>query len=77
MAKKINVKLVLELRGAGMSRNGIASTRQMSMHSVSYFFNLADEKGIAWETLVDDLFSHVNLKRLGNNPVEVKRESFV
>lgn len=37
---------------------------------------LADEKGITWETLVDDLFAHVNLKRLGNNPVEVRRESF-
>ena len=36
----------------------------------------ADERGIGWEAMVDDLFSHVNLKRLGNNPVEVKRESF-
>lgn len=38
---------------------------------------LAAEKGIAWEALVDDLFSHVNLKRLGNNPVEVRKESFL
>jgi len=37
---------------------------------------LADEKGIAWNKMVDDLFAHVNLKRLGNNPVEVMRESF-
>ena len=37
---------------------------------------LAAEKGVRWESLVDDLFSHVNLKRLGNNPVEVKKESF-
>ena len=37
---------------------------------------LADEKGVEWEQMVDDLFAHVNLKRLGNNPVEVKRESF-
>ena len=37
---------------------------------------LAQEKGIEWNTMVDDLFAHVNLKRLGNNPVEVKRESF-
>ena len=36
----------------------------------------AEEKGIAWETMVDDLFAHVNLKRLGNNPVEVRKESF-
>lgn len=38
---------------------------------------LAAEEGIAWEALVDDLFSHVNLKRLGNNPVEVRKESFL
>jgi len=37
---------------------------------------LAAETGVAWERLVDDLFAHVNLKRLGNNPVEVKKESF-
>ena len=37
---------------------------------------LAEEKGVAWDFMVDDLFSHVNLRRLGNNPVEVKKESF-
>jgi len=37
----------------------------------------AAEKGIAWGDLVDMLFSNVNLKRLGNNPVEVRRESFL
>ena len=37
---------------------------------------LAAEKDITWESLVDDLFAHVNLKRLGNNPVDVRRESF-
>lgn len=37
---------------------------------------LATEKGIEWESMVDALFSHVNLKRLGNNPVEVRKESF-
>ena len=37
---------------------------------------LSAEKGIAWDVLVEDLFDHVNLKRLGNNPVEVKKESF-
>ena len=36
----------------------------------------AKEKGIAWKDMVEDLFKHVNLKRLGNNPVEVKREAF-
>ena len=38
---------------------------------------LADEKGVAWENMVEDLFNHVNQKRLGNNPVEVRRESFL
>ena len=37
---------------------------------------LAQEKGVSWNAMVDDLFNHVNLKRLGNNPVEVKKESF-
>ena len=37
---------------------------------------LALEKGVEWETMVNDLFDHVNLKRLGNNPVEVRKESF-
>lgn len=37
---------------------------------------LADEKGVAWGNMVDELFAHVNLKRLGNNPVELKEESF-
>lgn len=34
------------------------------------------EKGIAWEAMVEELFAHVNLNRLGNNPVEVRKESF-
>ena len=37
---------------------------------------LATDKGIEWNALVDDLFAHVNLKRLGNNPVEVRKEIF-
>lgn len=37
---------------------------------------LAAEKGIAWEAMVDALFDNVNLARLGNNPVVVRKESF-
>jgi len=37
---------------------------------------LAEEKGVAWDVMVADLFAHVNMKRLGNNPLEVKKESF-
>ena len=46
MARKINVKLIMELRDAGLSRSTIASTRHISRHSVSEVFNIADEKGI-------------------------------
>ena len=48
MARKINVKLFMELRDAGLSRSTIASTRHISRHSVSDVFNIADEKGIRY-----------------------------
>ena len=46
MANKIRVKIILELRSAGMSRNLIASTRRISRNSVSDVFRIADAKGI-------------------------------
>lgn len=49
MANKINVKLILELRDAHMSRNSIASTRHMSRNSVSDVFHIADEQGIKYQ----------------------------
>ena len=48
MANKINVKLILELRAAGLSRNVIASTRHISKHSVSDVIHISDEKGITY-----------------------------
>ena len=48
MARKINVKLILELREAKMSRNMIAETRHMSRHSVSEVFAIADRIGIKY-----------------------------
>jgi transposase len=51
MANKINVKLILELRDAGMSRNAIASTRHMSRHSVSDVLHIADAKGIVYKDI--------------------------
>ena len=46
MANKINVKLILELRAANMSRNSIAATRHISKNSVSdvfqYYQKLSD-----------------------------------
>ncbi len=49
MANKINVKLILELRAAGLSRNVIASTRHISKHSVSDVMHISDEKNITYE----------------------------
>lgn len=49
MAKKINVKLILELRDAGMSRNAIAATRHMSKNSVGDVIHIADRIGISYE----------------------------
>ena len=46
MAKKINVKLILELRSAGMGRNAIAASRHISKNSVGDVFHIADRMGI-------------------------------
>src|SRR5699024_4081905 len=51
MERKINVKLVMEVRDAGLSRSTIASTRHISRHSVSDVFNIADEKGIRYSDI--------------------------
>lgn len=48
MANKINVKLILELHEAKLSRNTIAKSRHMSCHSVSDVINIAKEKGITY-----------------------------
>lgn len=48
MADKINVKLILELRAAGLSRNAIAATRHISKHSVSDVMHISDEKDITY-----------------------------
>ena len=51
MANKIKVKLILELRAAGMSRNAIAKTRHISKNSVSDVFHIADSLGIAFANI--------------------------
>lgn len=53
MANKINVKLILELREAGLSRNMIASTRHMSKRSVSDVIHLSDSLGITYSDVRD------------------------
>ena len=49
MARKIDVKLIMELRNDGLSRRTIASLRHISRHSVSEVFDIANEKGINYE----------------------------
>ena len=46
MAKKIKVKLILELRAAQMSQRQIYKTRRMSQHSVSDVYKIADNLGV-------------------------------
>lgn len=53
MASKIKVKLILELRNAHMSRNSIASTRNMSRSSVSDVFHIADDLQICYNDIRD------------------------
>lgn len=53
MARKIPVKLILELRDAGLSMRKIAASRHISRHSVSDVFRIAGEKGIAYRDVWD------------------------
>ena len=52
MAKKINVKLILELRSAGMGRNAIATSRHISKNSVGDVFHIAGRMGISYECFI-------------------------
>jgi len=49
MARKINVKLILELRKAGLSRNMIAATRHMFKNSFGDVIHISDERGITYD----------------------------
>ena len=51
MARKICVKLILELRESGLSVNQIAKTRHISKHSVSDVFRIAKEQGIRFRDI--------------------------
>ena len=53
MANKINVKLIMELKAAGMSQNTIAKTRHVSTASVSDVLHIACEKHISYEDIKD------------------------
>ena len=53
MARKIQVKLIMELRSAGMSQRSIAATRHMSRSSVGDVFAFASEKGLAYSDVAN------------------------
>lgn len=53
MAKKIKVKLILELRAAQMSQREICRTRKISQHSVGDVYRIADELGIIYNDVKD------------------------
>lgn len=51
MARKIDVKLIMQLRDAKLSISSIASTRHISRHSVSDVFKIADQMGICYSDI--------------------------
>lgn len=53
MARKIPVKLILELRAAKLSMRKIAAIRRISRHSVSEVFRIANERDIAYQDVKD------------------------
>lgn len=48
MAKKIKVKIILELRVAQLSQREICRTRKMSQHSVGDVCRMANELGVTY-----------------------------
>lgn len=53
MARKINVKLILELNAAGVGRNKIAATRHIAKHSVSDVIKRSRELNILYNDVKD------------------------
>lgn len=53
MANKINVKLIMELKAAGLSQNTIAKTRHVSKASVSDVLHIAYDKHISYDDIRD------------------------
>lgn len=51
MANKINVKLIMELKAAGLSQNVIAKTRHISKRSITDVLNIAKEKQIFYDDI--------------------------
>lgn len=53
MARRIQVKQILELRAAGMSQRQIASSRHMSKTSVGEVFRIAEQRSVSYEDVRD------------------------
>ncbi len=53
MARKIKVKLILELHEQGVSMNEISSTRKISKHSVCATVEKAKQKGLSYKNVKD------------------------
>lgn len=53
MARKIAVKLIMELRASGLSQSAIARSRHMSKTSVNDVFHIATERNIIFDNIKD------------------------
>ena len=53
MAKKIQVRLIMQLRATGMTQTAIATERHMSKTSVSDVFQIAEERHISYGDVED------------------------
>lgn len=62
MARKIKVRLILELRSQGMSMNEISQTRRISKHSVCQTCSAAKDKGLEYsdvKEMTEDVLYHL------------------
>ncbi len=72
MARKINVKLILKLREAKLSRNQIADSRHIARNSVS---DVQDKRCVPLSSvkqLLEDIYHEVNLDEGFGLPLETK-----
>lgn len=53
MAKKIQVRLIMQLRDTGMAQTTIASERHMSKSSVNDVFQIAEERNLHYADVED------------------------
>lgn len=84
MAKRIQVRLILQLHNSGMSQNDIASSRHISKSSISKVLAVAREKNITYADIqgMDDaavykMFFAAPLSSLSNfNSYKIRQQIF-